>query len=88
MKTSLTQHLVNDTLVKVFQRHGAVKLSTPLLMPQQNLYKNLDHFACLMDDSGRLVGLPFDLRVSKHQISHYISIYIFPLYFFKAYIET
>ncbi|XP_045185726.2 eIF-2-alpha kinase GCN2-like [Mercenaria mercenaria] len=63
MKNSLTQHLVNDTLEKVFQRHGAIKLNTPLLMPQQNLYENLDHYACLMDHSGRLVGLPFDLRV-------------------------
>ncbi|KAL4238496.1 Eukaryotic translation initiation factor 2 alpha kinase 4 [Mactra antiquata] len=63
LKMSLTQQMVADTLIKVFERHGAIKLTTPLLMPQQKLYENLDHYACLMDHSGRLVGLPFDLRV-------------------------
>lgn len=67
MKTSLTQGYVRDVLVKVFQRHGAVKLSTPLLCPRQKMYEHSEHYTCLMDHSGRLIGLPFDLRVSHLQ---------------------
>ncbi|KAH3854167.1 hypothetical protein DPMN_096706, partial [Dreissena polymorpha] len=62
IKMSLTQGLVHDTLVRIFQKHGAVRLSTALLVPRQKLYDHAEHYTCLMDHSGRLVGLPFDLR--------------------------
>ena len=63
LKSSLTQRMVTDALEKVFQLHGAIKLSTPLLIPRPKIYESVDQYACLMDHSGRLVGLPFDLRV-------------------------
>lgn len=63
IKVHLIQQLVTETLVKVFQHHGAVKITSPLLMPKCDLYNQTDQYACFMDHSGHLVGLPFDLRV-------------------------
>ena len=68
MNTALTHSLVQESLVRVFQRHGAIKLNTPLLVPRPKMFENVDQYACLMDHSGRLVGLPFDLRVSQAQL--------------------
>ncbi|XP_052767751.1 eIF-2-alpha kinase GCN2-like isoform X2 [Mya arenaria] len=70
INTSLTQGLIHDSLVRVFQRHGAIRLSTCLLVPRQKLYEHVENYACLMDHSGRLVSLPFDLRMP---FARYIS---------------
>ncbi|RUS33243.1 hypothetical protein BC938DRAFT_472418 [Jimgerdemannia flammicorona] len=55
---------IREHMVKIFRRHGAVEISAPLLMPKNDLYesgwKNPVH---LMDSSGELVQLPFDLTV-------------------------
>ena len=64
MNTALTHSLVQENLVRIFERHGAIKLNTPLLIPRPKMFENVDQYACLMDHSGRLIGLPFDLRVS------------------------
>ncbi|KAK3093827.1 hypothetical protein FSP39_020697, partial [Pinctada imbricata] len=63
LKVQLTCQSVYDSLVKIFQRHGGVELNTPLLMPKCDLYNKTDQYPCLMDHSGHLVALPFDLRI-------------------------
>nr|XP_033809126.1 eIF-2-alpha kinase GCN2 [Geotrypetes seraphini] len=67
-KGSSTFHMrilqyVSETVCRIFKRHGAVKLHTPLLMPQnRKLYEN-NEAACFMDHSGMLAILPYDLRI-------------------------
>jgi len=51
-------------LEQIFRKHGAVRISVPLLMPKCLLYDANDAYVCLMDSSGGLVGLPYDSRVS------------------------
>ncbi|XP_061407608.1 eIF-2-alpha kinase GCN2 isoform X1 [Lethenteron reissneri] len=61
--SSMVQSYVYQTVCKVFERHGAVKLHMPLLMPKnRHLYEN-NEAATFMDHSGFLVLLPHDLRV-------------------------
>nr|XP_006824933.1 PREDICTED: eukaryotic translation initiation factor 2-alpha kinase 4-like [Saccoglossus kowalevskii] len=62
-QTNLAQRTVHDTLCKVFQKHGGVLINTQLLLPKSELYENADYCTTLMDHSGGLVTLPFDLRV-------------------------
>jgi len=50
-------------LERIFRRHGAVHVGIPLLMPKCSLYDANDAYVCLMDQSGGLVGLPYDSRV-------------------------
>ncbi|CAI5729828.1 unnamed protein product [Peronospora farinosa] len=59
---------VRNVLQKVFQRHGAVEISTPLLMPRlseqsfNNITLNAPSNASMMlDGNGVSVSLPFDL---------------------------
>ncbi|XP_058254672.1 eIF-2-alpha kinase GCN2 isoform X2 [Hemibagrus wyckioides] len=70
------QQYVYETITRVFRKHGAVRLQTPLLLPRnKKLYENCE-LACFMDHSGMLVTLPFDLRVTfarfvaRNGISH------------------
>ncbi|ELU08630.1 hypothetical protein CAPTEDRAFT_220708 [Capitella teleta] len=74
LRPLLAQHQVTDVLERVFRRHGAVRLTSPLLMPcDANV--NESHVR-LMDHSGSIVGLPYDLRasfaryVARHGVSH------------------
>ncbi len=66
---SVSEHLVQLNMYitrcveRIFIKHGAVGLSTPLLMPRSALYDNTDQCVSLMDHSGGIVSLPFDLRV-------------------------
>ncbi|XP_061166164.1 eIF-2-alpha kinase GCN2-like [Saccostrea echinata] len=60
---SLVQESVQETLVRIFQHHGAVKVTTPLLMPKCDLYAKSDQYTRFMDHCGHLVSLPFDLRI-------------------------
>ena len=53
-----------EILEEIFQCHGGVRLTTPLLMPRSSLYENNPGYVCMMDKSGTSVGMPFDLRVS------------------------
>ncbi|ESO93561.1 hypothetical protein LOTGIDRAFT_119057 [Lottia gigantea] len=62
-KLHLIQKSVSDCIEKVFQNHGAIKFSTPLLMPKCHLYESNEQYACFVDHSGGLVGLPCDQRV-------------------------
>ncbi|XP_033124847.1 eIF-2-alpha kinase GCN2-like [Anneissia japonica] len=64
LKPSVTEQNVYYTICRVFEKHGATRLSTPLLLPKNELYQNTEMCVTLMDHSGGLVTLPYDLRVS------------------------
>ena len=55
--------MVQEQMVRIFHHHGAVRVTTPLLMPQCGLYAKTDLYTRFMDHCGHLVSLPFDLRV-------------------------
>ncbi|XP_067098749.1 eIF-2-alpha kinase GCN2 isoform X2 [Osmerus mordax] len=70
------QQYVHETITRVFKKHGAVRLQTPLLLPRnRKLYEGSEP-ACFLDHSGMLVTLPYDLRmafarfVARNNISH------------------
>uniref|UniRef100_A0A452UAG5 eIF-2-alpha kinase GCN2 n=1 Tax=Ursus maritimus TaxID=29073 RepID=A0A452UAG5_URSMA len=63
IRTSKIQQHVCDTIVRIFKRHGAVQLCTPLLLPQNRQIYEHNEAALFMDHSGMLVMLPFDLRI-------------------------
>ncbi|TRY83546.1 hypothetical protein DNTS_016256 [Danionella cerebrum] len=70
------QQYVNEAVTRIFRRHGAVRLQTPLLLPRnRRLYEGCET-ACFMDHSGMLVSLPYDLRmgfarfVARNNITH------------------
>ncbi|XP_073683302.1 eIF-2-alpha kinase GCN2 isoform X1 [Garra rufa] len=74
--TAKIQQYVYETVTRIFRRHGAVRLQTPLLLPRnKRLYEGCET-ACFMDHSGMLVSLPYDLRlafarfVARNNISH------------------
>ncbi len=62
---------VVDTLEQIFRRHSAVRISSPLLMPKCTLYDHTDQYVCVMDHSGGLVALPYDLRVSDFMMQSF-----------------
>uniref|UniRef100_A0A3Q4AEI9 non-specific serine/threonine protein kinase n=1 Tax=Mola mola TaxID=94237 RepID=A0A3Q4AEI9_MOLML len=59
------QQYVQETIIRIFKRHGAVRLQTPLLLPRSRKLYEGSELACFMDHSGMLVTLPYDLR-NKH----------------------
>ncbi|XP_071485628.1 eIF-2-alpha kinase GCN2-like [Diadema antillarum] len=63
MKTALTQQMVYDTVQRIFQKHGAIRINTLLLLPKTKLYEHSEMCAHFMDHSGGILMLPFDLRV-------------------------
>ncbi|XP_052009423.1 LOW QUALITY PROTEIN: eIF-2-alpha kinase GCN2 [Xyrauchen texanus] len=70
------QQYVYETVTRIFRRHGAVRLQTPLLLPRNKRLYDGCETACFMDHSGMLVSLPYDLRlafarfVARNNISH------------------
>ncbi|KAM8915910.1 eIF-2-alpha kinase GCN2 isoform 2-T2 [Spinachia spinachia] len=71
----LQQH-VYETITRIFKKHGAVRLQTPLLLPRNRKLYDGGEPACFMDHSGMLVTLPYDLRmafsrfVARNNITH------------------
>ncbi|KAM6202509.1 eIF-2-alpha kinase GCN2 [Rhynchocyon petersi] len=63
IRTAKIQQHVCDVIIRIFKRHGAVELCTPLLLPQNKQMYEHNEAAIFMDHSGMLVMLPFDLRV-------------------------
>ncbi|XP_073921753.1 eIF-2-alpha kinase GCN2 isoform X10 [Castor canadensis] len=63
IRTAKIQQHVCETIIRVFKRHGAVQLCTPLLLPRNRQIYEHNEAAVFMDHSGMLVMLPFDLRV-------------------------
>ena len=61
---SLLRTFVEETMVKVFRRHGAIKLDMPVLMPFSSQYlKKLDQTVRMVDPAGHLLQLPFDFTL-------------------------
>nr|XP_056707847.1 eIF-2-alpha kinase GCN2 [Euleptes europaea] len=63
VRSAKIQQHVCDTVSRIFKRHGAVKLHTPLLMPKNKKLYEHSEVSYLMDHSGMLVMLPYDLRI-------------------------
>ncbi|XP_044127594.1 LOW QUALITY PROTEIN: eIF-2-alpha kinase GCN2 [Bufo gargarizans] len=63
VRSARIHHHVCETVCRVFKRHGAVKLHTPLLMPRNKMVSESGESACFMDHSGMLVTLPYNLRI-------------------------
>lgn len=57
----LVQALVKDKLISIFRRHGAVETTRQILFPRSDHYNN--GVVRLLDASGNLVQLPFDLTL-------------------------
>ncbi|NXG48007.1 E2AK4 kinase, partial [Psilopogon haemacephalus] len=58
----IQQH-VCEIISRIFKRHGAIKLHTPLLMPRNKKLYEHNEASYFMDHSGMLVMLPYDLRI-------------------------
>jgi translation initiation factor 2-alpha kinase 4 len=58
--TLLLQSIVKEKLVSIFRRHGAIETQRQLLLPRSSHYAESD-VAQLLDPSGTLVQLPYDL---------------------------
>ncbi|KAG0224647.1 hypothetical protein BGW42_004971 [Actinomortierella wolfii] len=54
---------VRDEMVKIFRCHAAVELGTPLLTPKSDLHDSDKKSVSLMDSTGSLVQLPYDLTM-------------------------
>ncbi|CAB1330846.1 unnamed protein product [Coregonus sp. 'balchen'] len=71
------QQYVYETITRIFKKHGAVRLQTPLLLPRNRKLYEGSELACFMDHSGMLVTLPYDLRmafarfVARNNITHF-----------------
>ncbi|KAM4690200.1 eIF-2-alpha kinase GCN2 [Rhinophrynus dorsalis] len=63
LRSTRIHHHVSETVCRVFKRHGAVKLHTPLLMPRSKTVSDSSEYASFMDHSGMLVTLPYNLRI-------------------------
>jgi len=61
---------VRDQMVNVFKCHAAVELGTPLLTPKSDLHDSDKKSVALMDSTGGLVQLPYDLTMP---FARYIS---------------
>ncbi|KAL4096117.1 hypothetical protein PRIC1_009481 [Phytophthora ramorum] len=76
-----TKTYVRNVLQKVFERHGAVEMSTPLLMPRLSESFNgitlnaAPNAPLMLDGNGVSVSLPFDLteRLARFVARHNVS---------------
>ncbi|CAI5696843.1 unnamed protein product [Oreochromis niloticus] len=59
----LQQH-VYESITRIFKKHGAVRVQTPLFLPRNRKLYDGSELACFMDHSGMLVTLPYDLRIA------------------------
>ncbi|KAF9926747.1 hypothetical protein FBU30_003741 [Linnemannia zychae] len=60
---SLFYGKVRSQMVSIFRCHGAVELGTPLLTPKSDLHDSDKKSVALMDSTGGLVQLPYDLTM-------------------------
>ncbi|ETL84385.1 PEK/GCN2 protein kinase [Phytophthora nicotianae] len=77
-----TKTYVRNVLQKVFERHGAVEMSTPLLMPRlsEQTFNGITlnappNASMMLDGNGVSVSLPFDLteRLARFVARHNVS---------------
>src|SRR3569833_237419 len=59
----MRQHIVKETLISIFRRHGAVEVSRNSLYPKSSLYNQ--SVVQLIDKNGTLLQLPFDLTMGN-----------------------
>ncbi|GAB6026062.1 hypothetical protein CHUAL_012266 [Chamberlinius hualienensis] len=84
--TVVTYTFVIETITKVFLKHGAVLVSTPLMMPKSNFHDKNELCVKLVDHAGGVVTLPSDLRVTfcrflvKNNITSLKRYFISPVY--------
>ena len=52
-----------DMIEKVFQKHGAIKIATQLLIPKSQFYESNEGCVYLMDHTGTVLMLPYDSQV-------------------------
>lgn len=62
-RTVLAQQHVHETVKRIFTGHGALRIRTPLLMPRTHIADKLESSVSVVDHSGGLVTLPYDLRL-------------------------
>lgn len=62
-KHAVVEQVVRNKLVDIFLKHGFLMLNTPLLVPK-NVYKYPETAVMVMDHSGAVLTLPYDLRTS------------------------
>ncbi|CAM4576104.1 unnamed protein product [Lepidochelys olivacea] len=63
IRAAKIQQHVCETVSRIFRRHGAIKLHTPLLMPRNRKLYDHNEASYFMDHSGMLLMLPYDLRI-------------------------
>ncbi|XP_057714793.1 eIF-2-alpha kinase GCN2 [Corythoichthys intestinalis] len=63
-RTAKLQQYVYETITRIFKKHSAVRLQTPLLLPRHRKLCEGSEPACFMDHSGMLVTLPYNLRMA------------------------
>jgi translation initiation factor 2-alpha kinase 4 len=62
-KSRFLQENIKSKVVEVFQKHGGISVTTPLLMPKSGpLYNVTDSCVRLMTRTGSIVSIPHDLR--------------------------
>ena len=62
-KSQFFQELIKSKVVEIFQKHGGICVSTPLLMPNTGpIYSLTDCCVRLMTRTGSIVSIPYDLR--------------------------
>lgn len=62
-KTKSLHESVKKKVVTIFQRHGGICFTTPLLMPKSGeLYDTNESCVKLMTRTGNIVTIPYDLR--------------------------
>ncbi|XP_038072297.1 eIF-2-alpha kinase GCN2-like isoform X2 [Patiria miniata] len=62
-KSSVVQQAVYETLCRIFQKHSALRVNTPLLLPRNKQLERSEMCVNLMTHSGGLVSLAYDLRI-------------------------
>ncbi|XP_033626734.1 eIF-2-alpha kinase GCN2-like isoform X1 [Asterias rubens] len=63
LKLSVVQQTVYESLCRILQRHCAVKVNSPLLLPRNQQVETSEMGVNLMTYGGGLVSLAYDLRV-------------------------
>ncbi|XP_070151406.1 eIF-2-alpha kinase GCN2 isoform X2 [Polyergus mexicanus] len=62
-KKQVLQENVKQKIIEIFQKHGGICLTTPLLMPKSIQHSNFTEYSVkLMTRTGSIVSIPHDLR--------------------------
>ncbi|RYO79690.1 hypothetical protein DL762_008049 [Monosporascus cannonballus] len=64
----LHQGIVKEELTSIFRRHGAVEVARSSLYPRSSYYPSNQDIVQLLDQSGTVVQLPFDLMLGNARV--------------------